>query len=1625
MATFFSRLIVLIMVWSLVGMNGSAWADKPLKSLSISSPASKVSQQQSLQLLKAEERTLDGRPALGLLFSQKLDPTQLYDGFLSVFATDDQKVSGGWVLADDQRTLLFPHVSPKTHYTIQIQKGLPAKGKTVLDKTVKQTITTRSLKPAYDFAGRGLVLPTGLTLGLPLLTVNVPEVDLEFLKVKEGALGPFLKKHSWSNSGSHWDTQLDRMAPHIESVFMARFQTNVEKNRRGITHISVESIPQLKEPGLYIAVMSRPGRFGKFKTTHFFVSDIGLHLRMYDQTMAVYASSLKTGKPLANVEFSLIDGKGITLQKGLSDVQGRVQLNKPNKGKGHLIVGHRNQDITLLPLLDPALDLSEFDRSGPSFKKVESFLYLPRDLYRPGERVDFSVLLRNHDGQKVEDQPLSVRFRRPDGKELTRMTVPPMGLGYYQGDTLLPSDAMTGRWFLELRVDPGSKKPDRVIRFHVEEFLPERMKLELTAPQQPAQGDEPWMLEVLGAYLHGAPADGNRLKVVAHWKKEDKPLSQWPKFYFGNASDPFKPKRSTLFDHPLDAKGSKNLPIPPLNKALSSPVKITLTADLFESGGRPVTRSTSRMIWPSETLTGVRPLYSGEYAQSHSDAVFEVVKVNKVGESVGVDGLDVKVIREARNYYWTYDESRGWNNAFSESEYPIFQTTLNIVPGKTAQIQVPVEYGSYRLEIFDLKTSKTSSYRFQAGWNWRDKESSSQPRPDRVNLQLDKKSYKPGDTAHLTIIPPHPGEGLVLVESKQGLLWGERIFLPKKGLVVDIPIADDWNRHDMYSSVVSFRPGNAHEKITPNRAIGLIHLPLDRDDRRLQIRLDAPEKITPNGPLKVIVHVNNLNNETAMVTVAAVDVGVLNITDMKSPDPFDFFFSKRLFDVELRDIYGKVIENLEGVLAKQSFGGDAPNQRRGEKPRSKVRIISLFSGPITIDEQGQAKIILPVGDFNGALRIMAVAFSEDRFGSNHQEVLVAAPLIAEISTPRFLAAGDTSRLTLELRNNTGGDTTFELQLSAEKPLLLEPVHQTIHLKDKKHTILSFPLSAEGGEGVGLIKLGLKGESFHLNRQWSLMVRSPYPLSRIVKRFTLNFEGESFLVDPTWAKEFIPETTVFYTQLSTHPPFNARNAIRGLLTYPYGCLEQTTSRAFPLLYVDEEKAKQLKLTPLSWQERNSRLQSAFKRLSGMQLTSGGFGLWNKNSPEEIWLTPYVTDFLLQAREAGFSVPERMLKKALNNLSNQIRRRVFSSPHHTNHPEHRVFAAQAYAAYVLAKVNLAPLGLLRTLFDQDQEKAQSGLPLIHLGLALKLQGDAKHSHQAFSKGLSRVRNDTLYLGDYGSQVRDLSLIWGLLNTIKLDKTQRHLHNNILVDLDRLMVGRTYLSTQEKFALFFASLTLDDQNDPTPWQFKQTIESVETVEHRVGDWNQLYTLDQLKTSFSLTSSFKKPLYGEVEISGYPQTMPKAKSDPIQIQRDYFQLDGQPIQKLHFKTGDMAVVRLSVSSSQKISHGLIEDLLPSGFEIENPDLGKGEKLSNSVIEGESPSKLRLNKDIVREEFREDRYMASAKLSPHTILKLFYLVRAVTPGSYTIPPPFAEDMYRPDRFGMGESGGTLIIEDP
>ena len=438
----------------------------------------------TLSVIDLSELQLDGAAALVLTFNTAIDSQQDVNALVHISDEKSGKVDGGWELAQNGKALRFRHPEPSRKLTVTVDAGLKAADGSSLSSAFSQSLTTRDIQPMVGFASRGSLLPLRLTQGLPVLALNVNNIDVDFFRVKSVALADFLAQWNYGNNLSYWESR--DLLKNADLVYSGRFDLNPARNTREKMQLPLGDVDALSQPGVYLAVMKQAGSYNYTQpATLFTLSDIGLSLHSFPDQLELFTQSLANGAPLDDVNVQLLDEKGQQLASGTSDSNGHLRL--PANAKGKLLLATQKGQTSLIDLNRPALDLAEFPIDGPQGYDKQFFIFGPRDLYRPGETVIVNALLRDADGKPLPSQPVKAEVVQPNG-EVTQTFVWQPQDGVYQQRFALPLSAMTGKW--TLRINSGDNQP-RSWAFQVEDFFPERMALPLSNIEQPLVLDAP------------------------------------------------------------------------------------------------------------------------------------------------------------------------------------------------------------------------------------------------------------------------------------------------------------------------------------------------------------------------------------------------------------------------------------------------------------------------------------------------------------------------------------------------------------------------------------------------------------------------------------------------------------------------------------------------------------------------------------------------------------------------------------------------------------------------------------------------------------------------------------------------------------------------------------------------------------------------------------------------------------------------------------------------------------------------------------------------------------------------------------------------------------------------------
>lgn len=1497
-------------------------------------------------------------------------------------------------------------------YRITVREGLPGESGLTLKRTETREVAIGDRRPMVAFRGNNFILPRLGPQGVPLTTVNVDAVKLEVYRINDRNLLSDVASR-FPNALDSWSAE--RLAQEQgERLWQGRMAVRGEKNAATVTAVPTRELLGALRPGLYVVIAvpaDRPERELPYQkaTQWLLVSDVALSALRGVDGLDVVARSLGTAKPLANVAVTLVARNNQELARVTTDAEGRVRFDRAlaNATGGNepaLVLAYGAQgDFSVLDLRRPGLDLADRGIGGrPAPGPLDAFLYTDRGVYRPGERINVTALLRDGEAKQVDGVPLTLKVTRPNGTVFRAAVVPPAAPGVHVLPIELTRSAPLGTWTVGAYADPESP-PIGKVQVQVEEFVPERLAVEASPSAPVLEPGRPFEVLVESRFLYGAPAAGLDGSAEVSLVPDPQPFPELAGYRFGLVQEEVTARTETLTVPATDAQGRTRVPVtlPPLPDT-TRPLAAELHVAIAEPGGRPSRAELRVPVRHQPFLIGIRPRFADDRIDEGGEAGFEVVAVGPDGRAIAKPGLKVELFAERVIYQW-YQRFGAYNYRTTIRSESLRRGTLDADAAKPVPLAYPqLGYGRYRLEVSDPATGVATSVRFAAGWQVA---AEAGDRPDKLEVVADKAAYLPGETARIRIGGGFAGEAQLTIATDR-VLSIHQLTLPKDGTTVEVPVTAEWGAGS-YALVTAVRPPNAEREHLPVRAVGVAWLAIDAAPRTLQVALPELPPVRPHQRIDVPVKVTGVDGAPAAnvaVTLAAVDEGILRLTGFTTPDPAKHYFAKRALGLTLRDDYGRLIEGLNGPLGELRQGGDQSGLGTA-LPEVPLTIVSLFQGPVVTGADGVARFTFDLPDFNGELRLMAVAADPARVGGAAKALTVRDPVTADLVLPRFLAPGDEARITLSVHNVEGEPGTYAARIEGSDAVRVEGGTSEAALDRGARATLTAKLVGASA-GIGRVRATVTGPGgFVVSRELRITVRPARPVETVFDRRPLPSGGESRVGEALLAG-YVPGTGAVRLGYTATPPFDLAGTLAALDRYPYGCLEQLTSRALPLLVAGplDEAVGRVRESAMAL---DARVDEAIGRVLDKQRYDGAFGTWSAYDAEHPWLTAYAMDLLARARAKGRPVPDAAYLAGLDWL------RRFAVDGGT---EAEDLASRAYAVHVLALAGVATPSVARYLHDGFLDKLPTPLARGQLAAALARLGDRTRADEAATAATASLTRDFWY-ADYGSTVRDAAALVTVLGEAGL------LDGHLPALLDRLPVaelGVQRTNTQEQAWIVLAGSTLLAR-EPSPPRLQVTGATVPGAASATvpGAGPLFLGLTPAELSHGVTVANVGPgqVWEAVTVTGVPKDPRPAVREGLTIKRRFFDRAGQPLNLDTIRQNDVFVVVLEGEATTGVEHQvLVTHGLPAGWEIENLRLG-GEDAEGFPWLGEQSEP-----DAI--EARDDRWVAALRLTPEQpAFKLAYLVRAVTPGTFELPGASVEDMYRPRVQARQATGRITVLE--
>jgi uncharacterized protein YfaS (alpha-2-macroglobulin family) len=1489
-----------------------------------------------------------------------------------------------------------PDSTQNTHQIHDPCRPAYSVGRRPAQSRLHPTKSTGDIDPSIRAKGNGYILSAKGEITLPVETTNVEKVAVYLYRINTRNLIHSINRYNLLRSMPHY--RLRKVAREEGyRLWRKTLSIDAKPNTSSVTAIPVGTELKQYEPGIYIldvAQIKTNGDEENFEEAMqwFIVSDIGLLSTQGSDGLRIEARRLSDARPYPRVRFELIAANNeklaiTTSQDGQAHFAASLLGGKRGLTPRAVYAYGEDGDFSVLDLSRAPHNLTDRGVSGRApLGRYNALIYSNRGIFRPGERFPFRALVRDAQARPIDGLTLSAKLIDARQEIAGTVRLKTEADGYLSGSFPLAESAATGSWRLELYA--GQDRPFATLPFLVEDFIPPKVALKVTRRPRVILPDTETILEAQARYLTGEPlpkAKGS-MTVILHAASE--PFPRYRDYHFGDATETFETRILKTKAFETNVNGTARITLHPVPvRGTSLPLAMRISLSISEPGGRAVEAYLDPFYEDKSGYIGIKPLFDNHSIDRNKPARFDLVYLHR-GKAVPAE-LRYRLIQEEVEWNWRQkDDGGGWEyyRTYRDQETVTNGTvTLGAQPAPLSLATLP--WGSYRLEIED-NNGIHSSYRFSSGYE----ESISRASPDRLPVAVDKQSYHPGETVRVNITPKFSGPVTVSVANHRLLTTQTTQATAGQPLEMAFDIDPAWGG-SAYILATAFRAQSA--KLGADRAIGVAHIAIQDPSKQIALTLRAPKRIRARESLTVHLQTRTQSTRPVYVTLAAVDTGVLGLTQYQTPDPIDFFFGQRKLGVKIRDLYGDLIKTM-GAHAQFDVGAGDEDEEVSLKERAttnKRTVVAFLSQRVTCDANGTATVVFDLPDYQGALRLMAVAWSGEALGSAHTEVIVKDPVSAEIYLPGFLGTGD--RADALVRIAVDADVPagqYAVHLNARGGVTIRPQRYTFQHDGTTSHVHHIPVVLETtAQHDSNITLAVTHDGHPVvQREWGIGVRAPYPQSyaRIAGLLSPHKSiAWDALIDPTqWSA-----VHDIRLRLSGMPLLASESYREELIDYPCRCAEQTTSRAFP--WLDRHRDKQQA-------ERVTLVERAIERLCTLQRISGGFGLWS-TSRMDLWVSAYVMDLLTRAREQGYAVPTRTHDRGLRWLERNIDR--WSDDQSTQ-------AKNAYALYVLARNGRTLISAMRTL---SRSKLNRPGALAQLAAAFAHVGETKKAKALFDRARHALGNRSSVggYGTFGGSLRDQAL----LVTLLCESGRRSDAIPLYADLARAARTRHWLSTQELSTLLRADAAIGMESTPLHLRVGHTDLASDT------HWQtRVKSLSRLPDVANMGDD---PIWYDISFvaTPVPELYSTQSNNGFAIQKQLYTLKGVPVDPKQIAQKSRLIVVLSGRiENNQITHPLITDWLPAGFEIENPHI------SGSNI-AESLSWLGAQNTVLNAAYRTDRFeVAFQPKENNNTFTLAYAVHAVTRGSYTLPPSRIVDMYRPYYRAFSRvSRERLFIKDP
>lgn len=1459
--------------------------------------------------------------------------------------------------------------------------------------------------------------------------VNIPKVQVKIAKLYANNILHYVRNNRWNEYGYSGDEWLptggfqyseDRENELTDIIVDKTVETENLPKSKGISALNVALPEDNQRKGVYLVSVNSKDEAYMGATKLVSISDIGLIAKQGKDEIWIYANSIKTNEPLGDIDITLVSSNNQSVHTINTNGDGVAHVEKlTEKAPGFkiaMLTASFKEDFNYLILNDTQVETSRFEVEGlrDNVSGLQAFIYGQRDIYRPGEMMYFNTVIRTKNWESASEIPLKLRMVTPNGREYRTWRKNTNSQGAVQIEVPADAAGLTGTYVLE--VYNGN---DILLASHavsVEEFMPDRIKVDLSGAAKEYVSGSNVSVTATAFNLFGPPAANRNYEMSSQLKRKAFSAAAFPEFTFDIPAETTFERQTRQGITNAQGQATESFPIAAGIKDIGI-VEGKIFVTVFDENGRPVNRLQRFDVLTQPIFYGIR--LPDAYVGTNAPVPIEIIGVNSKGvlqksaAKIEVVKLEYQTVVEKRYEVLQYTSRK--------KQKPVYTTTLNLTSGKGSIQYVPTISGEYEVRVRRPGAEHYTLAHFYAyGYGSTQYSSFEVSNEGRVLMETDKKSYNVGESANILFKTPFDGRLLVTIE-RNNVLEQHVIQTEKKAAELKVKL-EEKHLPNVFVTATLIRPFDASD-MPLTVAHGFTPILVEDPDRKLPVTITAVEK--SRSKTRQQIKIKTAPN--AQITLAVVDEGILQIKNSKTPDIHGHFYQKCALEVTTHDLYAQLFPDLK-ISGSSSFGGDGYDLERRINPLSNGRteLVSFWSGVLTADGSGNVTFDVNVPQFSGDLRIMAVVYKDNAFGSSTKNMKVADPIVISAGLPRFLSPGDELTLPINVSNTEqkAAVATVSVQLNGPLAAGSAPLVQKIKIAPGSEARAVFSLKALQAIGLAniTVKVSAFGETF--SNQTPITVRPASPLLKTSSSGQIA-GGKQGTVN--LASTFIPSTSRSQLVLSRSPLVQGGGkALSTLLGYPYGCLEQTVSKAFPQIYfADLTKAMAAPVYTVKNGESDfnpmTNVQQAIRKIESQQLFNGGFGMWPGATQEDWWVTAYAAHFLEEARRAGFEINAKTLSRAVDYLTAKTgttaNKEVLvastgnglaygAEPSSGSQSRRSVVRREAiYSLYVLA-LNGHPNRASMNYYRQNPQLLTVDSKYVLAG-AFQLAGDTRNFNAMLPKQYVAEKGNQAFDDSYSSPLRNISLV---LNTLVESDPDNVQIPALARQLSKVVQSASYLNTQEAAFSVLALGKLAKQTTGSTVNANVSVNGKNLASFSGKELKIAKGINNQKVAIQTQGT--GDLYWFAQSEGMSATGTFVEEDQgLSIRRQFLTRDGAPVQT--FRQNDLVVVKLTLASTNglPIDNVVVTDLLPSGFEIENPRITEPRDMP-WIKNASSPEYLDIRDDRIH-------FFTTAN---NTAKTFYYQVRIVSKGTFTVGPAAADAMYQGE-YRSYSGGGKVTVE--